>query len=227
MTLSADLEPGARLDALQLLEDTSGRVTRLPATGVPFSATVALPAGSYRLFAAGALRPDARLTVRLLTPALRFGLPATVPAPARRLVDSVNLGDPDSEKAHAYAAQTWQWNVYPDATVQSALYPGPRGARVVDSGRVIPGSQQMTVATTPGRTAKLVLRYLGATAQRVRVLADGRDAGLLFLPAVPGWGEAEFLLPADQVRAARTALTFAPPAASADPLGLFYCWVYQ
>ncbi|HMA34024.1 MAG TPA: hypothetical protein VKY74_06035, partial [Chloroflexia bacterium] len=228
VTLRAEAAGAARLDYLELVEDGSSQATRLVAAGLPLSATATLPAGSYRLYAAGQLPAGAPLTVRLLTPDLRLGLPAKGPAPRRQLVDQLDLGNLAAEQAHAYTIGTGHWDVYPTTLLKSATYAAAPATPYVDTGRSVPGWQQMTVATTPGRALKLVLRYLSPGAQRVQVAVDGQDAGLWFYPGTAGWGEAEFVVPAPLITQAHTRLqlTLVPDAAG-HPLDGFYLWFYQ
>lgn len=229
VTLRAEPGPDARLDAIQMVADESGLTLGLPGpAGAPLTGTLRLPAGSYRLYAVGQFGHAGGLTVRLLTPGLRLGLPATAPAPPRRLVDAINIGDPASEAAHSYAADSFAWNVYSEGVLKVASYPAAPDVQYVDSGRRIPGWQRMTVATTPGRALKLVLRYVSTVGQRVRVQADGQDAGLWFYPAAEGWGEAALVLPPALIRHDRTVvrLTLIPDGAG-NPMKSFYCWFYQ
>jgi hypothetical protein len=160
-----------------------------------------------------------------LAPGLLLGLPGQTAGPPRRLVDSLALADLAAEGAHGYVIETWQWNVYPITILHSAAY---GGTAYVDSGRSVPGSQRLTVATAPGRDLKIVMRYLNTTPQRLQVQVDGGDAGLWYIPAATGWGEASFLVPGDHIHQARTALRFdLLPDAAASPLNSFRWWFYQ
>ncbi|HUS17991.1 MAG TPA: hypothetical protein VM536_23590 [Chloroflexia bacterium] len=226
VTLRVEPAAGSAAGSVDLSEDESGRVAHLAISpGAPVSQTLQLAAGSYRVTVAASEGLPVTGTLRLLTADLWLGLPGQTAGPERRLMDSLELADLAAERVHSYAIETWQWNVYPITILRSAAYGGMPYA---DSGRSVPGTQRFAVATTPGRDLKIILRYLNATPQRLRVQVDGADAGLWYIPAATGWGETALVLPADRIRQPRTALRFALlPDAGTNPINSFRWWFYQ
>jgi hypothetical protein len=161
------------------------------------SLNVALAAESQGIF-----RPD-------YAPADRAVLPQVVSArtawlDGMALVDSVDVADIASERAHDYH---WSWDgplgAFPSewfelATAGCAAEP----CALMDGGRLITGDERFTLATQPGRDLVLVTRVNPASAGELAVYANGERVATRTVPFIAGeWLEIPMLIPGEQVGA--------------------------
>jgi hypothetical protein len=119
-----------------------------------------------------------------------------------RLVDSLNVGDILSEKAHAY---TWSNSRAPEGfptdVLEATYLDCVENCLLRDGGRRINGEERFTVAVTPGEDVLLITRVNPMHRVEYNVYADGEFVGTRFLPQERGrWLEVPTLIPAELVK---------------------------
>lgn len=151
--------------------------------------------------AQGIFRPD-------YAPADRAQTPLAIPARTRytagmEIVDSVDVADIASERAHNY---TWDANgdlggfpteVYQFPTLGCL---DDENCTLVDGGRRIGGEERFTLDTVPGRDLVLITRLHPASPGQLGVYANGERVATRVVPDLPGgWLEVPVLIPGENV----------------------------
>lgn len=172
---------------------------------------------------------------------------AVNPPGGLRPVDSVDIADLASERAHRYACGaglgldlTWR-KVYADGSVEleprisrsgisyAVRTTYPRGRVVADGGRLIGEWEEFTMATIPGKDAVLVLRTDAPSAVAIEVAVNGKEA-LLWCWAggkSDRWREPRLLIPGSYLTGKDTFRLNIDPPIGTFAYHSFYYWIYQ
>ena len=157
---------------------------------------VALAAESQGIF-----RPD-------YGPAGRAQTPLVIPARTRytagmEIVDTVDVADVISERAHDYAwVASGELDGFPTEVYE---FPAlgcldPAACTLVDGGRLISSEERFTFDTEPGRDLILITRLHPGSAGQLGVYANGERIATRIVPRLPGgWLEVPVLIPGEQV----------------------------
>jgi hypothetical protein len=172
----------------------------------------------------------------------RMFLPASLEATRGKAeVDRLNVCDSRDEAAHGYAFESFLGNLRLHGAVRVADYatPGAPPETVVDGGRAILGRESFWVRVRPGRELTVVLRTadsvnaqvyratgsgglsLAVAEAQLTLRVDDAVVSTLSIRPAPGWHEAVFRVPGDQLHAERTRVTLTGRYAS------FYYWFFQ
>lgn len=145
-----------------------------------------------------------------------------------RLVDSINVADVVSEKAHDY---TWS-NVrapegFPTDLLEATYIDCIENCLLRDGGRRINGEEQFTVAVIPGEDVLLVTRVNPMNRAEYNVYADGEFVGTRFLPQERGrWLEVPTLISASIIQDSRLTIRIKMNSTEGDYLP-YYHLIYQ
>lgn len=148
----------------------------------------------------------------------------------KRIVDSLDLAWLEDERRH-------EWRADPEAKDVLRLYAfADRPTRpLADGGRIVYGSQRFRAAVQPGRDLTLVLRTDAWYPSRMRVLVDGKDAGLWTIArSDTAWVEPAFTVPGRLLATPRPEIVLKREGAAegAAPVGEgnlapFHIWMAQ
>ncbi|HYR68838.1 MAG TPA: hypothetical protein VER77_03090, partial [Candidatus Dormibacteraeota bacterium] len=114
-------------------------------------------------------------------------------------------------------------------------YANRSGPAITDGGRIVRRSGRFRATVTPGRDLVIVMRTDAWYSNRIRVLVDGKDAGLwTYAFSETAWVEPRFRVPGGLLTRARPELTMVRDEAGVDPDGAagrnfspFRIWLYQ
>jgi hypothetical protein len=149
---------------------------------------------------------------------------------AMQLVDSLDVADVDSERAHAYAWHDRAFRQgfsteYQQLDTLGCLNVLGVPCPITDGGRRIDGEEAFTLALQPGREAVLITRVLAESAGTLSVYANDALIAERIIPEVPGfWVEIPTLIPAESATE-RTRIRILP-SIQGDYLPYFH-WAYQ
>jgi len=147
-----------------------------------------------------------------------------------RLTDSIDLAWLADERRHG-------WKAEPEAkdVLRRYGYANRGGPMVTDGGRIVRGSGRFRATVTPGKDLVIVMRTDAWYSNRLRVLVDGREAGLwTYAFSETAWVEPRFRVPGGLVTRGRPELTIVRDESGADRDGTgardfspFRYWIYQ
>ncbi|HKW50839.1 MAG TPA: hypothetical protein VJQ53_03825 [Candidatus Eisenbacteria bacterium] len=147
-----------------------------------------------------------------------------------RLTDSLDLAWLEDERRH-------EWRAEPEAkdVLRRYGYAGRPGTAVTDGGRIVRRSERFRATVKPGKDLVIVMRTDAWYSNRIRVLVDGKDAGLwTYAFSETAWVEPRFRVPGGLLTRARPELTMVRDVAGIDPEGAagrnfspFRYWLYQ
>jgi hypothetical protein len=121
----------------------------------------------------------------------------------RRIVDALDLAWLPDERRH-------EWWAEPEAkdVLRQYAFRGQPTRPLTDGGRIVYGLQRFRARVTPGKDLTLILRTDAWYSSRIRVLVDGKPAGLWTIQrAETTWVEPEFTVPAALLARARPEIT--------------------
>jgi hypothetical protein len=146
------------------------------------------------------------------------------------LTDSVDLAWLEDEYRH-------EWKAEPEAkdVLRRYGYANHPGPAITDGGRIVRRRGQFRAAVTPGKDAVIVMRTDAWYSSRLRVLVDGREAGLwTYAFAETAWVEPRFRISGEYLTRARPEFTILRDEAGADQgaaagreYSPFRYWIYQ
>jgi len=146
------------------------------------------------------------------------------------LTDSVDLAWLEDERRH-------EWNAEPEAkdVLRRYGYANRSGPAITDGGRIVRRSGRFRATVTPGKDAVIVMRTDAWYSSRLRVLVDGREAGLwTYAFAETAWVEPRFRISGTYLTRARPEFTIVRDEAGADQdaaagreFSPFRYWIYQ
>jgi len=147
-----------------------------------------------------------------------------------RLTDSVDLAWLEDEHRH-------EWRAEPEAkdVLRRYGYANRPGPAITDGGRIVRRSGRFRATVTPGKDVVIVMRTDAWYSNRVRVLVDGKDAGLwTYAFSETAWVEPRFKVPGRLMTRGRPEFTMIRDVAGVDPDGAagrdfspFRYWIYQ
>ncbi len=146
-----------------------------------------------------------------------------------RLVDSIDLAWLDDERRH-------DWRAEPEAkdVLRRYGYAGRPSPAVTDGGRIVRRSERFRASVTPGRDLVLVMRTDAWYSNRLRVLVDGRPAGLWsYAFSETAWVEPRFRVAGGLLTRSRPEFTIiredagAGGGAAGRNFSPFRYWIYQ
>ena len=147
-----------------------------------------------------------------------------------RLTDSIDLAWLADERRHG-------WKAEPEAkdVLRRYGYANPGGPTVTDAGRIVRRSGRFRATVTPGKDLVIVMRTDAWYSNRLRVLVDGREAGLwTYAFSETAWVEPRFRVPGGLVTRGRPELTIVRDESGADrddaggrDFSPFRYWIYQ
>ena len=147
-----------------------------------------------------------------------------------RLTDSFDPAWLEDERRH-------EWRTEPEAkdVLRRYGYAGRPGPAITDAGRIVRRSGRFRATVTPGRDLVIVMRTDAWYPNRLRVLVDGKDAGLwTYAFSETAWVEPRFRVPGGLLTRSRPELTMVRDEAGTDPDGAagrnfspFRIWLYQ
>ena len=144
--------------------------------------------------------------------------------PGEQIKAALDFGDIVSERAHAYRISK-PWLSY----VGMKKLPNPRDAHLDlwDASRIVdPGLDQTFTLSglIPGRPARLIFRIAPPVLEQVRIKVQGKDIGVLDLPASDQWLEPSMVVAAALV-AEKIKITITTSSSAAAEL--FHLWATQ
>ena len=107
---------------------------------------------------------------------------------ARELVDEIDLAWLEDEKCH-------EWRADPEAkdVLRRYGFPDQMNRPATDGGRIVRGSERFRATVHPGRDLLLVMRTDAWYANRLRVVVDGKPAGIWSIArSESAWAEPRF-----------------------------------
>ena len=146
-----------------------------------------------------------------------------------RLTDSVDLAWLEDEHRH-------EWRAEPEAkdVLRRYGYADHPGSAVTDGGRIVRRAERFRATVTPGKDLVIVMRTDAWYSNRVRVLVDGKEAGLwTYAFSETAWVEPRFKVPGRLLTRARPELTMVrdegvdPGGAAGRDFSPFRYWLYQ
>ncbi len=155
--------------------------------------------------------------------------------PGKRLVDSIDLAWLEDEKRH-------EWRAEPEAkdVLRQYVFPDRPTRPLTDGGRIVYGLQRFRVRVAPGRDLTMILRTDAWYPSRIRVLVDGKDAGIWDIArADTSWTEPAFTVPGPRIAGSRPEITLKRegeggtqtrsevPESQPGNLAPFHIWFYQ
>jgi hypothetical protein len=146
----------------------------------------------------------------------------------KRLVDSLDLAWLEDERRH-------EWRADPEAKDVLRLYAFPdRPTRpLADGGRIVYGSERFRTSVDPGRDLTLILRTDAWYPSRIRVLVDGKAAGLWEIArSDTAWTEPVFTVPGRLMTRTRPEIALvreggAGTGSDGGNLAPFHLWMAQ
>lgn len=146
-----------------------------------------------------------------------------------RLVDSIDLAWLDDERRH-------DWRAEPEAkdVLRRYTYQDRPSVAVTDAGRIVRRSERFRASVQPGKDLVLVMRTDAWYPGRLRVLVDGRPAGLWsYAFSETAWVEPRFRVAGSLVTRARPEFTIVRDEGGAEgetagrDHSPFRYWIYQ
>ncbi len=141
--------------------------------------------------------------------------------------DTLDVADLESEREHDYEMRMPLIGLEPENIVLRESYPS--GRVVVDAGRGVAGSEELTVGNlSAGRPLRVVMRTTSEPFS-LQVHADGEHVGEWgFQPSGRGWQEATFTIPAESVRSGSLRVRLSPPEdAPLETHTAYHYWFVQ
>lgn len=153
----------------------------------------------------------------------------------KRLVDSLDLAWLEDERLH-------EWRAEPEAkdVLRQYVFPDRPTRPLTDGGRIVYGLERFRVRVTPGRDLTMILRTDAWYPSRIRVLVDGKDAGVWDIArADTSWTEPQFTVPGARITGPRPEVTLRRegeggtqtrsevPESQSGNLAPFHIWFYQ
>lgn len=149
----------------------------------------------------------------------------------KRIVDAIDLAWLEDERRH-------DWRAEPEAKDVLRLYAfTDRPTRpLADGGRIVYGSERFRASVAPGRDLTLILRTDAWYPSRIRVLVDGKEAGLWEIArSDTAWVEPAFTVPGRLLARPRPEVTLkregaalgAAPGSEGGNLAPFHIWMAQ
>lgn len=141
-------------------------------------------------------------------------------------VDSVNVADLDSERAHDY---TWQ-NVRHEPGFATEVYDMAyigQAEKLLDAGRRMTGEESFTLAARAGEDALLVTRVHAVSGGVLDIYVNEVPVGQRWLFPAPGeWLELVTLIPAEVITSDQIAVSVRPRLTGGHYMP-YYHWLYQ